>query len=65
MTPSCIIKDEELEAYLSDKLTSKPDYGYDTTVKSLPTSDWLKRLAAEDAIRRKNNEQARRGLPRR
>ena len=59
-----VIPDGELEGYLKFKLTEKPDYGYSTEKASEITSDWLKRMADEEKIRKANNVSAGRGLKR-
>jgi hypothetical protein len=51
-----VIKDEDLQEYLEGKLTTKPDYGFDTEVKGTLTSRWLEAQEKEKAIRLANNK---------
>lgn len=62
---NAIIKDADLESYLSDKLTTKPNYGYSTEVDGKDmVARWEAAKAAEAEIRKKNNLSAGRGLKR-
>ena len=55
---SVIIPDSELEAYLKDKLTVKPDYGYSTEAASTITSRMVEAAEAEKKNREDNNKRA-------
>lgn len=52
-----IIPDHLLEEYLKDKVTVKPNYGYDTEVSSRDAlSRWLAAKTAETENREKRNK---------
>ena len=56
----CVIPDDELEAYLKDKLTTKPDYDASvgpTTVES----DYKSVQKRMDEMRRQDNEKVKKG----
>ena len=59
-----VIPDDQLEAYLADKLTERPFYGFETEVVNLSTEDWLNRLRKQDEERKRNNANITRGLKR-
>jgi hypothetical protein len=54
----CVIPDSELETYLQDKLTVKPDYGFDTEAATFITSRELEAREAEKKNRDANNKRA-------
>jgi hypothetical protein len=55
---SCIIPDDQLEAYLADKLTTKPDYGYSTEAATSITSREVAAREADEKNRKANNKRA-------
>ena len=56
---SCIIPDAELEAYLADKLTVKPDYSSSVGPTEV-RSDYIAVKARMDEMRRANNDETKR-----
>lgn len=55
---SVIIPDAELEAYLKDKLTTRPDYGFSTEAASTISSREVAAREAEKKNRDSNNKRA-------
>ncbi len=55
-----VIKDEDLQEYLEDKITVKPDYGFDTEVKSTISSRWLE---AQEKVAKVREAVNKRNLP--
>jgi hypothetical protein len=54
---STVIADEDLASYLEGKLTSKPEYDIPSSLDPEDfKSTWEKRMAAEEAERRKQNK---------
>lgn len=53
-----IIPDADLAAYLADKLTAKPDYGYSTEAASTITSREVAAREATAKNRKENNNSA-------
>lgn len=60
--PGTIIKDEDLEEYLKDKLTERPFYGFDTESVRLSTTDWAERQRKQAEERKAANIRIARGL---
>lgn len=61
----CIIPDAELDAYLADKLTTRPDYGEHEPKVEDPNdvlNRWRAAQEAEKKNREANNKSAGRGL---
>jgi hypothetical protein len=54
----CVIPDDELAAYLADKLTVKPDYGYSTEAATTITSREVAAREATEKNRKANNNRA-------
>ena len=55
---SVIIPDAELESYLKDKLTVKPDYGFNTEAASTISSREVEAREIEKKQRESNNKRA-------
>ena len=52
----CIIADADLEAYLADKLTTKPEYPFDTEVRGTITSRQVEARNAAEKARKAQND---------